>query len=59
MNERTRKAIFNAKICISENGGTIRNPTKQIVAPTKPGLKVLSAMDCLVNYAGYQIIEEY
>lgn len=59
MDERTRKAIFDAKICISENGGTIRNPTREIVSPAKPGLKVLSAMDCLVNYAGYRVVEEY
>jgi hypothetical protein len=57
MDERTRKAIFDAKICISENGGVIRNPTKQIVRPIKPGLKVLAALDCLVNYGGYTIVK--
>jgi len=58
MDERTKKAIFDAKICISENGGVIRNPTRQIVSPTRPGLKVLAAIDCLVNYGGYTVAEE-
>ncbi len=58
MDEHTRKAIFDAKLCISENGGVIRNPTRQIVSPTRPGLKVLAAIDCLVNYSGYTVEKE-
>lgn len=44
---------------IKANGGQVRPITKTIVRPNKPGLKVLSAMDCLVNYGGYRVIEEY
>ena len=58
MDEATKQQkIKEAKIRISENGGVIRNPTRTIVAPSKPGLKVLAAIDCLVNYAGYKVIK--
>ena len=51
--------IKEAIDCIQNNGGQVRPMIKKIVMPQRPGLKVLSAMDCLINYGGYRVIEEY
>lgn len=57
MDQNTEQKIKEAKIRISENGGILRNTTKQVVPPPRPGLKVLAALDCLVKYAGYTIVK--
>ncbi len=60
-----RKAIEDAKIRIQNNGGKVETFTtkdgathKRITLPSRPGLKVWSSIDCLVNYAGYFAIRE-
>jgi hypothetical protein len=53
-----RERIKEAKIRISENGGVINNLTKTVKSPSRPGLKVLAALDCLAKHAGYRIIKE-
>lgn len=56
MDERTKQEIRDAKIRVLNNGGVINNKNRTIKPPARPGLKVLAALDCLVNYGGYVLI---
>lgn len=60
-----KKAIEDAKIRIQNNGGKVETLTekdgrqfRRVTIPSRPGLKVWSSIDCLVNYAGYFAIRE-
>jgi hypothetical protein len=59
MDKQTKRYI-NVRDAISRiqnNGGKVKQVSRIIEPPSKPGLKVLSAMDCLVNYASYRIVK--
>lgn len=58
MDERTKEDIKTSKIRIRNNGGEVREMAKLIILPPRTGLKVWSAIDCLVNYASYHAIRE-
>ena len=57
--------IKAAEACVQRNGGRIRHlrkagkiVSKTVMAPKRPGIKVLGALDCLANYGGYYVIKE-
>lgn len=62
MNEQQRQEMVEeAKARIKRNGGRIGHKLnkinghkiKTVSTPRAPGIKVLGAVDCLVNYDGY------
>lgn len=53
MDEQEKQdAIENAESLIKRNGGGLGKKPKT-VSITRPGIKALGAVDCLVNYGGY------
>jgi hypothetical protein len=57
--EKTQERILAAKRLIRANGGEViektvgRTKIKTFKLPRTPGLRLLSAGDCLTNYAGF------
>jgi len=50
--EQTRKIAIRR---INDNGGRVNEKDKTIAKPQHPGIKVLGAIDCLINYFKYSI----
>lgn len=59
MDERKKQeALKGAAALIQRSGGKVNRMARNVTPPSKPGIKMWGALDCLVNYGGYFIVKE-